>query len=319
MKRFTIILTALVSTHWLLFAEGPDKLDIFSNPKGWTGNQIENTLLATPAKPITLNIWPGPAPGETKPLPAEKDITTDESRKVAGKPVIRITNVATPQITVYKPGPGMDTGASVIIAPGGGHNILAYDLEGTEVAEWLNTMGVTGIVLKYRVPARDKEMRWKSAVQDAQRAVSLVRAEADRIGIDPNKIGLMGFSAGAQTAGLATLFNTRQYMPIDGYDQFSFKPDFVGIIYLGYAIHNEPGIDINANLPPFFMVVTHDDKDRAVTSAQLYIELKKVEVPSELHIYQSGGHGYGLRKTELPVTRWNEAMAAWMKQIGVLE
>ncbi len=157
---------------------------------------VDKTLLATPAKPVTLNIWPAEAPGETGKLPPEYDRTDENGRLVAGKRVIRLTNVSTPQITIYKPEPAMDTGTSVIIAPGGGFNILAIDLEGTEVAEWLTSIGVTGIVLKYRVPARSPDQRWKSAVQDAQRAVSLVRAEADRIGIDPNKIGLMGFSAG---------------------------------------------------------------------------------------------------------------------------
>ena len=172
---------------------------------------VDKTLLATPTKPITLNIWPGEAPGEIEKLPPEYDRTDEKGRLVAGKRVIRLTNVSTPQITVYKPDPAIDTGTSVIIAPGGGFNILAMDLEGTEVAEWLTSIGVTGILLKYRVPARNPEQRWKSAVQDAQRAVSLVRAEADRIGIDPNKIGLMGFSAGAMTAGLTTLLESRQY------------------------------------------------------------------------------------------------------------
>lgn len=279
---------------------------------------FDKTLLTTPAKPVTLNIWPGEAPGETEKLPPEYDRTDEKGRLVAGKRVIRLTNVSTPQITIHKPEPAMDTGTSVIIAPGGGFNILALDLEGTEVAEWLTSIGVTGIVLKYRVPARNPDQRWKSAVQDAQRAVSLVRAEADRIGIDPNKIGLMGFSAGAMTAGLTTLLESRQYASVDDSDQFSYRPDFVGIIYLGYQIHEAPGIDIAVGLPPVFMAVTHDDQDRSIASAELYIKLKRAGVPAELHIYESGGHGYGLRPTGQPVTGWNHVMADWMKQIGVL-
>lgn len=280
---------------------------------------IGKTLLATPAKPVTLNIWPGEAPGETGKLPPEYDRTDEKGRLVAGRRVIRLTNVSTPQITIYKPEPAMNTGTSVIIAPGGGFNILAMDLEGTEVAEWLTSIGVTGILLKYRVPARNPDQRWKSAVQDAQRAVSLVRAEADRIGIDPNKIGLMGFSAGAMTAGLTTLLESRQYASVDDSDQFSYRPDFVGLIYLGYQIHEASGIDIVDSLPPFFMAVTYDDKDRSIASAELYIKLKKAGVPAELHIYESGGHGYGLRPTGQPVTGWNHVMADWMKQIGVLK
>ena len=280
---------------------------------------VDKTLLATPAKPVTLNIWPGEAPGETEKLPPEYDRTDEKGRLVAGKRVIRLTNVSTPQITIYKPEPAIDTGTSVIIAPGGGFSILAMDLEGTEVAEWLTSIGLTGIVLKYRVPARNPENRWKSAVQDAQRAVSLVRAEADTIGIDPNKIGLMGFSAGAMTAGLTTLLESRQYAWVDGSDQFSYRPDFVGLIYLGYQIHEVSGIKLADNLPPVFIAVTHDDKDRSIASAELYVKLKKAGVPAELHVYESGGHGYGLRPTDQPVTGWNHVMADWMKQIGVLE
>lgn len=280
---------------------------------------VDKTLLATPAKPVTLNIWPGKAPGETEKLPPEFDRTDEQGRLVAGKRVIRLTNVSTPQITIYKPEPAVDTGTSVIIAPGGGFNILAMDLEGTEVAEWLTSIGVTGIVLKYRVPARHPENRWKAAVQDAQRAVSLVRAQADRIGIDPNKIGLMGFSAGAMTAGLTTFLESRQYASVDDSDQFPYRPDFVGIIYLGYQIHEAPGIEITDGLPPVFMAVTHDDKDRSIASAELYIRLKEAGVPAELHIYESGGHGYGLRPTHQPVTGWNHVMANWMRQIGVLK
>ena len=297
----------------LNFLTGPIRFDFDDDAL------FSKMLLTSGSKPSTFNIWPGTAPGDIKELPPEVDTSNEDSRTVADERVIRLGNVSTPQITVFKPEPAIDTGTSVIIAPGGGFNILAYDLEGTEVAGWLNSIGITGIVLKYRVPARNQNNRWKSAVQDAQRTVSLVRAKAEHIGIEPNKIGLMGFSAGAMSSGLTALLNERQYAPIDGYDQFSFKPDFVGIIYLGYYIHNAPGVDFTPDLPPFFMAVTHDDKDRGIASAQLYIELKKTQVPAELHIYESGGHGYGLRPTDKPVTGWNHAMTDWMKQIGMLD
>lgn len=308
---------AALAAMGALFGQDSPSVNLDDNLRFEKG-PFDKTLLATPAKPVTLNIWPGEAPGETKKLPPEYDRTDEKGRLVAGKRVIRLTNVSTPQITIYKPEPAIDTGTSVIIAPGGGFNILAMDLEGTEVAEWLTSIGVTGILLKYRVPARSPDQRWKSAVQDAQRTVSLVRAEADRIGIDPNKIGLMGFSAGAMTAGLTTLLESRQYASVDDSDQFSYRPDFVGLIYLGYQIHEASGIDIVDSLPPFFMAVTYDDKDRSIASAELYIKLKKAGVPAELHIYESGGHGYGLRPTGQPVTGWNHVMADWMKQIGVL-
>lgn len=273
------------------------------------------------ADPEIFDLWPSEAPGEIIDLPPEADTSDDESRKVAGKSVIRLGNVSTPQIAVYKPAAGKNSDTAVIVAPGGGYNILAYDLEGTEVVQWLNSVGVTAILLKYRVPRRHPEqhMKWKAGVQDAQRAVSVVRSRAKEFGIDPNKIGLVGFSAGAHAAGMTTLLNSRQYPWVDGHDQFSYKPDFTGLIYLGYNLHDEPGVEFSPDLPPFFMAVSQDDSDRGILCAQLFVELKKVDIPSELHIYESGGHGYGLRPTGKPVTGWNHDMAAWMKQIGMVK
>ncbi|MDA0346920.1 MAG: alpha/beta hydrolase [Verrucomicrobia bacterium] len=270
MKHFLPIFMFLVTGLYTFAVDKNPDLNSLTGPIRFDFDDkglFSKMLLISGSKPSTFNIWPGTAPGEIKELPPEADTTNSDSKKIAGKRLIRLGNVSTPQITIFKPEPAIDTGTSVIIAPGGGFNILAYDLEGTEVAEWLNTIGVTGIVLKYRVPARNVNNRWKSAVQDAQRTVSLVRAEAERIGIEPNKIGLMGFSAGAMSSGLTALLNERQYPPIDGYDQVSFKPDFVGIIYLGSFIHNEPGVEISPDLPPFFMAVAHDDRDRAIASA----------------------------------------------------
>ena len=273
------------------------------------------------ANPEKFNLWPDTAPGEIIDLPPEGDTTGADGRKVAGKSVIRLGNVSTPQIAIYRPGNNKNSETCVIVAPGGGYNILAYDLEGSEVATWLNSIGVTAVLLKYRVPRRHPEdhMKWKSAVQDAQRAMSVLRGRADEFGIDPDKIGIMGFSAGAHASGMTALLNDRQYPWVDGYDQHSYKPNFVGLIYLGYNLHDEPGVAFTPDLPPLFMAVTQDDKDRGILCAQLFIELKKAEVPSELHIYESGGHGYGLRPTGLPVTGWNHDMAAWMKQIGVIK
>src|SRR5262245_516047 len=153
-------------------------------------------------EPRVIKIWPGKAPGETKELPPEADTTKPGQGLIAGKPVIRLGNVSTPTLAVYRPTKDKDTGAAVIVCPGGGHTILAYDLEGTEVAEWLNKIGVTAFVLKYRVPARDPSKRWGAAVQDAQRAVSLVRSQAPDFGIKDNRIGILGFSAGGETAAL---------------------------------------------------------------------------------------------------------------------
>lgn len=272
------------------------------------------------AEPQVINLWPGNPPGEFLKLAPETDTSTADSRKVDGLAVIRLGNVSVPQITVYKPDPELSTGTSVIVAPGGGYNILAYDLEGTEVIAWLNSYGITGILLKYRVPwsAQKDPVKWKFGVQDAQRAVSLVRSNAEELGIDGNKIGLMGFSAGGHAAGMTTFLTERQYSPVDDHDLVSFRPDFTGIIYLGYDLLAEPGIQLGPDLPPVFMAVSQDDKDRGIYCANLFIALKEAGVPAELHVFVDGGHGYGLRDTGEPAAGWPRLMTDWMRQIGVL-
>ena len=271
---------------------------------------------ASASEPITWNIWPGQPPGDEAQLGPEFDRTGADGRLVAGRRVTRLTNVSVPTVAIFKPKPEVDTGAAVVIAPGGGHTILAYDLEGTEVATWLNSIGLTGIVLKYRVPGRDPDKRWLAAAQDGQRAMSLVRGRADEIGIDPDRIGIIGFSAGGTPVRYAALVKERLYAPVDRYDAVSFRPDFAAPIYSGGV---PEGATITAECPPFFMVIAHDDRDRSVAVAELYIALKQSDVSAELHIYESGGHGYGLRKTELPVTTWPDRMEEWMRRLGFLE
>ncbi len=283
------------------------------------------SLAATPT-PTILNIWPGKPPGETKELPAEVDLTKDTDKLIAGKRIIKLGNVSTPQIAVYKPEKSKDTGASVIICPGGGHHILAYDLEGTEVAEWLNTIGVTGIVLKYRVPFRDPEKRWGAAVADAQRAVSLVRSKAAEWNLDPKRIGICGFSAGGETAGLTSLFlEERQYTAADDVDKVSCKPDFAILIYPGgFDTKGQAQIrvkdKVTKDTPPMFLIHAFDDPVTANNSLALAVELKKVGVPTELHIYDAGGHGYGLRLVNtLPITTWPKRCEEWMQRRGLLK
>ncbi len=268
------------------------------------------------AEPITWNLWPGKAPGEVEDLGPEYDKTTPEDKLVGGRRLIRLHNVSIPQLTIFKPDPVIDTGTSVVIAPGGGHSILAYDLEGTEVAEWFNSIGVTGIVLKYRVPGRvrNPDKKWLASVQDGQRAMSLVRGRAAEIGIDPNKIGIIGFSAGGSPVKYTALTKKRLYEPVDQYDTVSFRPDFAAPIYSG-SLPEEA--ELTKDCPPFFMVIAHDDK-RPVEMAEMYIALKKANISAELHIYESGGHGYGLRRTEVPVTRWPDRMEEWMRQLKLL-
>ena len=278
------------------------------------------------AAPTILNIWPGKPPGETKELPAEVDLTKDTDKLIAGKRIIKLGNVSTPQIAVYKPEKSKDTGASVIICPGGGHHILAYDLEGTEVAEWLNTIGVTGIVLKYRVPFRNPDKRWSAAVADAQRAVSLVRSKAAEWNLDPKRIGICGFSAGGETAGLTSLFlEERQYTALDDVDKVSCKPDFAILIYPGGfdtkgQAQIRDNIKVTKDTPPMFLVHAIDDPVTANNSLALAVELKKAGVSTELHIYDAGGHGYGLRLVNtLPITTWPKRCEEWMQRRGLLK
>lgn len=271
--------------------------------------------LSQAAEPEIWELWPGTPPGDVGDIGAEHDTSTPDSRMVAGRRVIRLTNVSKPQLSIYRPSPELDTGTAVIIAPGGGHRILAYDLEGTEVADWLNSIGVTGVLLKYRVPFRDPDKRWLAAAQDGQRAVSVVRARAREIGVDPNKIGIVGFSAGGTPVRYSALLSERLYEPVDEYDNAPFRPDFAAPIYSGGV---PEGTTITKDSPPFFMVITHDDQERSIAVAELYIALKKAGVSTELHIYESGGHGYGLRPTELPVTRWPERMEEWMRKLQFL-
>ena len=271
---------------------------------------------ASASEPIIWNLWPGQPPGDEMQLGPEFDRTGPDGRLVAGRRVTRLTNVSVPTVAIFRPKPEVDTGAAVVIAPGGGHTILAYDLEGTEVAAWLNSIGMTGIVLKYRVPGRDPDRRWLAAAQDGQRAVSLVRGRADEIGIDPDRIGIIGFSAGGTPVRYAALVKERLYEPVDRYDTVSFRPDFAAPIYAGGV---PEGAAISEECPPFFMVIAHDDRDRSVAVAELYIALKRANVSAELHIYESGGHGYGLRETEQPVTSWPDRMQEWMRRLGLFD
>jgi acetyl esterase/lipase len=278
-------------------------------------------LLSLPmatADPPTWNLWPDEPPGGRVEMEPEYDKSGDDGRLVDGKRVIRLTNVADPQLTFHKAPAAGNTGTTVVVAPGGGFNILAYDLEGTEVAEWLNSIGVNAAVLKYRVPSRYKDTRWLEAVQDAQRAVSMLRSKSDELAIDPDRIGLLGFSAGGMAATITALASVRFYDAVDDADTFDFRPNFAVPIYIGSDFLPEE-CRITSDAPPFFMAIAHDDKDRSIAAAELYISLKKAGASGELHIYERGGHGYGIRRTSAPVTSWHDRLSDWMRQIGLLD
>jgi acetyl esterase/lipase len=271
----------------------------------------------------TINLWPGKPPGETKALPPEAETTKPTDQKIAGKPVSRIGNVSIPTLAVYKPKKELDTGAAAIVCPGGGHYILAYDLEGTEVAAWLNSIGVTGIVLKYRVPAREPEKRYRAAVQDGQRAVSLVRSKAKEWGLDGKRIGMLGFSAGGETAARTALTPERTYDAVDDADKLSSRPDFVVLVYPGGLLDKDgkklrDDVKVTRAAPPMFLAHAGDDKVNPENSVQLFLALKRVGVQADLHVYASGGHGFGLRPTDKPCTHWPKRCEEWMASRGLL-
>ena len=273
---------------------------------------------------VTINVWPGAAPGAAANLPAEADTTTAKDNLIAGRPLIRLGNVSVPTLTLYTP-KGSNSGAAVVVFPGGGYSILAIDLEGTEVCDWLNSAGVNCVLLKYRVPGTGPYPKSPAALQDAQRAMGLVREHAKEWGIDPKRVGVLGFSAGGHlAAAISTHYDKRLYDPIDDADKLSCRPDFAVVVYPGYLALVEknfaPNADINptADTPPTFIVQAEDDPVHVENAVVYFLALKNAKVPAELHIYAKGGHGYGLRRTELPVTTWPQAVETWLHTIGVL-
>jgi acetyl esterase/lipase len=276
------------------------------------------------AQKLTMPIWPGAVP-DAKPVAGpEADTTTAKDNLIAGRPVIRLGNVSTPTLAIYEP-KGKSNGAAVVVFPGGGYHILAMDLEGTEVCDWLNGIGVTCALLKYRVPDSGPYPKSPMALEDAQRAVGIVRQHAAEWHIDPHRVGVLGFSAGAHlAAALSTHYDQRLYPAMDAADQQSCRPDFAVVIYPGYLAIAEqnmaanPDIHVTANTPPTFLVQAEDDTVHVENSTVYFLELKKAGVPAEMHLYAQGGHGYGLRRTKLPVTAWPQAAEAWMHTIGAL-
>jgi len=290
----------------------------------------------------TVQLWKGKPPGETVELPPEADTTKPDQPPTGGSPVIRIGNVSKPTLEIFRPDPAKfpmkgnltSSQTAVIICPGGGHRILAYDLEGTEVARWLASQGITGVVLKYRVPARDPENKAHAAVQDAQRAIRWVRSESESLGISPDRIGIMGFSAGGEVAARATLLCDQDHYPkadistdayTDPIDQLSAKPNFAALIYPAYLTSKDQSklleeLKPTETTPTMFLVHAWNDGVTPLSSLYLAAELKKVKVPCELHMYSSGGHGYGLRHVDgVPITDWPGPFGQWLKVSGWME
>ena len=276
------------------------------------------------ANHAVLTLWPEGAPGVDTTKGPESDTTTATSEKIAGRPLVRLGNVSAPTLTFFAP-KGKNTGAAVLVFPGGGYNILAMDLEGTEVCDWLTARGITCVILKYRVPGTGPYPKSVEALQDAQRAVGMVRAHAEEWKIDPKRVGVLGFSAGGHlAAAVSTHYGMRLYPRVDGADDWSCRPDFAVVVYPGYLAVEDKGfaftedIPVTKNTPPTFLVQAENDTAHVENAVVYFLALKNAGVPTELHVYAKGGHGYGLRRTELPVTEWPDRVDEWMKTIGVV-
>ena len=269
-----------------------------------------------------LKLWAGAAPDETQRFGEERDTTAPSGNKVGGRPVIRLGNVTEPTVTIYPAPREKANGAAVLVCPGGGYSILAMDLEGTEIAGWLNSAGLTACVLKYRVPVREGRERYAAPLQDAQRAMGLIRQKAKDLAIDIEKVGVMGFSAGAHlSAVLSNHSDERTYNVVDDADQLSSRPDFVMLIYPGYLANKQgvvsPELTISSNTPPTFIVQTQDDSVPVEGALAYYAALKAAKVPVEMHLYAKGGHGYGMRPSDNAVAEWPRLAERWFRSIDV--
>ncbi|HVH66679.1 MAG TPA: alpha/beta hydrolase [Gemmatimonadales bacterium] len=277
-------------------------------------------------------IWPGVPPHALQTRGAEVATTSDHL--VAGKPWTYVRNVSQPTLTVYSP-KGNNTGAAIVVFPGGGYQILAIDLEGTEVCDWLTSTGITCVLLKYRVPNSgpswdqfcgcDRNTRSSMPLEDAQRTLGLVRFHAAAWHINPHKIGVLGFSAGGHlVAAVSTRFDRRVYPPVDAADQESSRPDFAVALYPGHLFDSGTSAlnsDIHATrtTPPTFLVQAENDNVDDVSNSLIYYSaLKSAGVRAELHLYAEGGHAFGLRQTKLPVTGWPRLVETWLQTIGMI-
>jgi acetyl esterase/lipase len=266
--------------------------------------------VAAAEAPIPL--WPDGPPGPKFAPGPEHDTTTAKENLVAGKSVIRLGNVTEPSLTLYPASKSNDIRPAVLVFPGGGYSILAMDLEGTEICAWLNSIGIDAVLVKYRVPQPPGAPRYAAPLQDAQRAMEMVRQHAAQWHLDSKRIGVLGFSAGGHLAALLS-------------NQPASRPDFVVLIYpayLAYSGHRAadeegkilaPEFHVSAQTPPTFLVQTEDDPVHVENSLVYFRALKDAKVPAEMHLFSTGGHGYGMRPTAKTVTSWPKLAEVWLK------
>jgi acetyl esterase/lipase len=287
------------------------------------------TVPASAADPQVVDLWPGKVPGDV-------GIKGQETSRIHQSPLVGptklITNVTRPTLTIYRPDPARNTGTAMVICPGGGYWDLYWELEGEEVAAWLNSQGMTGVILKYRCPRRPGDVKGEPAPGpqlDAQRAMRLVRSRAAEWGIDPKRIGIVGFSAGGHLAlATATNFKDRLYEPIDDVDKLSSRPDFAVACYPGYMKVKDkdavrPDFRIPPDTPPIFLAHASDDRESyggciSENSVLTYLALKRAGIPTELHVYATGDHDFGVRQNEKLPSSWPGLCVKWLRSQGLI-
>jgi acetyl esterase/lipase len=271
------------------------------------------------AEPEVIKLWPDGPPTAMKP---KSEATIKTIKSYGPITATHVSDVTDPTITVYRP--EKPNGTCVVVAPGGGYMFLSWSFEGTQVCEWLNSIGVTAVCLKYRTPTRDEAEPYTLPVQDALRAIGIVRHHAKEWSINPNRVGLLGFSAGGNLLGHAALDRGPRSYPQDPKFDDERGPDFGVMVYGGGFLDKDDktkfrtGFSVPKDAPPMFFVVAHDDKTNPIEATMLYLEYKKLGIPAELHIMTKGGHGFGMRKAGNPVNDWPQRCAEWMQAMGWL-
>ncbi|MEM9018509.1 MAG: alpha/beta hydrolase [Verrucomicrobiota bacterium] len=272
---------------------------------------------SSPAAPLDpLPLWPGGVPGPEPELP-EESVT-----KKGDYQIDILSNVSKPQLTWYPA--SQPNGAAVLVCPGGGYNILAYSHEGEEVCEWLNSIGIAAGLVKYRIPRREGLEKHEAPLQDLQRAISIVRTNAVKWNVDPNRIGVLGFSAGGHLSTMALTSEGERTYPLDpAIDGVSCVPNFGILVYPAYLLDEanpdllSPEVKVTGMTPPAFLVVSHDDKKWVEGSARFYIEMLRQNRPCELHIFAGGRHGFGYDKIDGPIRQWTDLAATWLQVEGL--
>jgi len=292
----------------------------------------QNKVWQPAEEAIQIPIWPNGPPSPSL-LAAGNEAYGNQKEQIAGRPFTMIEHVSQPTMTVFR-AKGRDTGTTIVVFPGGGYRRLAIDLEGTEVCDWLTAQGITCVLLKYRVPGSgpywNDECNCRRipvqpfALQDAQRTMGLLRARAGELGINPSKIGVLGFSAGGHMVADISNHEKRSYRAIDAADRQSSRPDFAIAVYPGHlwkkpGLTLNPAVKITSNCPPTLIIAASDDPiDDIRHSLVYYLALQQAKIPVEMHVYAHGGHAFGVRRTSDANTHWPEVAEKWMNSIGVL-